>query len=199
MTRPSTPLLRSVGLIALLTAASALADESPARVKFAQAQSAYDVGEFEKAARLYQDAYELEPLPAFLFDIAQCHRQLGQYGKAAFFYRRFATRVPELDGPERLQKLIAEMERKEADRVARLKAGSPAAAPVLLPAVAAAGTLGPVLVVREGEPSVPLYQRWWVWAGAGAITVSAVAAAVAVGIASRPQRDPPRYGKLDAR
>jgi tetratricopeptide (TPR) repeat protein len=65
------------------------------RTRFDEAQAAYDLGRFEQASQLYGEAYELSPLPAFLFNIAQCQRKLGHWGRAAFFYRRFLARAPE--------------------------------------------------------------------------------------------------------
>src|SRR6266511_3526088 len=71
---------------------------------------AYTLGAFERARQLYSEAYELEPLPALLFDIAQCHRKLGQWSKAAFFYRRYVAHAPADVDTTRVQQLIDEMD-----------------------------------------------------------------------------------------
>jgi tetratricopeptide (TPR) repeat protein len=63
--------------------------ETRARQYFAEGTVAYDLGEFQKALQAYSEAYRLAPRPALLFNVAQCHRQLGQYERAAFFYRRY--------------------------------------------------------------------------------------------------------------
>jgi tetratricopeptide (TPR) repeat protein len=65
--------------------------EVQARAKFAEGNLSYDLGEFQKALAAYSEAYRLRPLPGFLFNIAQCHRQLGRPERAAFFYRRYLT------------------------------------------------------------------------------------------------------------
>ena len=41
---------------------------------------------------LYTAAHDAKPLPALLFNIAQCHRQLGNHERALFFYRRHSRR-----------------------------------------------------------------------------------------------------------
>ncbi|HZI08474.1 MAG TPA: tetratricopeptide repeat protein, partial [Archangium sp.] len=62
-----------------------------ARAKFAEGNLAYDLGEFQKALDAYSESYRLMPLPGFLFNIAQCHRQLGRPERAGFFYRRYLS------------------------------------------------------------------------------------------------------------
>src|SRR5438874_2068998 len=53
------------------------------------AQRAYDLGQFDEALRDFSEAYRLKPLPGILFNLAQCHRQMRSYERAAFFYRRY--------------------------------------------------------------------------------------------------------------
>src|SRR4051812_40983795 len=66
--------------------------EAEARARFDSAEIAYDLAQFDKAIKLYSEAYELKALPAFLFNIGQCYRQLHQWERAAFFFRRFTLR-----------------------------------------------------------------------------------------------------------
>lgn len=49
----------------------------------------YDLGKFRRAVALFTRAYEELPDGAFLFNIAQAHRQLGDCKSALFFYKRF--------------------------------------------------------------------------------------------------------------
>lgn len=197
-------------VLALAASSPAFADDDDAKAKFDAAEAAYDVGDFDKARRLYVEAYELKPLPGFLFNIGQCHKKLGEWNRAAFYYRRYLARLPEGSDDSRLQALIAEMDAKadapapEATAVgptALAHADRPrAAAPRLVPAAASATSAAltpPPLVVRDNEP---LYRQWWVWTTAGAVTVAAVATIVAVGVVNS-ERGPsdPKYGKLDAR
>ena len=67
-------------------AADAPGGDRPGRVLFEQAEAKFNVGRFEEAVVDYQAAYDVEPLPAFLFNIGQCYRNLGNYERAQFFY-----------------------------------------------------------------------------------------------------------------
>jgi len=52
--------------------------KTEAKLLFKRAQLAYKLGKFENALGEYSKAYEMLPLPGFLFNIGQCHRQLVQ-------------------------------------------------------------------------------------------------------------------------
>lgn len=104
--------------------------ETRARQHFAEGTVAYDLGEFQKALQAYSEAYRLAPRPALLFNVAQCHRQLGQDERAAFFYRRFLH----LSGQDAAnaglaRELLAEVETRAAEKGPRT-ASRPADAPV---------------------------------------------------------------------
>lgn len=108
-------------LIALLLTprfAWAQSEEARAKQLFKEGQTAYDLAEFDKALELYSEAYRLKPLPGFLFNMAQCHRQKGNYERAAFFFQRFidnsAPKAPNLDIAK---ELLAEMRAKQAEKV----------------------------------------------------------------------------------
>lgn len=74
--------------------ASALADEVRARALFQKAETHFKLGEFKEALPLYKQAYRAKALPAFLFNIGQCHRYLGNCTKAEFFFQQFLAQVP---------------------------------------------------------------------------------------------------------
>jgi serine/threonine protein kinase len=90
-----------------------------ARAHAETAQIAYDVGHFDKALRLFSQAYEIDPQPNLLFDIAQCHRQLGNAERAVFFYRRYLARAPEGANLRLVHKLIEKTRQSDADRQSR--------------------------------------------------------------------------------
>lgn len=73
----------------LCSATVAFADEATARKLFDSGERAYNLGEFDKAVDLFKQAYEQWPEPAFLFNIAQTFRQIGDCKQALFFYKRF--------------------------------------------------------------------------------------------------------------
>src|SRR5262245_50403823 len=51
-----------------------------------QGNAHYQRGNFQEALKAYDRAYELNPRPTTLFNMAQCHRQLQSYEKASFLY-----------------------------------------------------------------------------------------------------------------
>ncbi|MCP3135888.1 tetratricopeptide repeat protein [Pyxidicoccus xibeiensis] len=127
--RSSTRSLRSGGVLALLgllllglpqPARAETADaEVQARAHFAEGNMAYDVGDFSNALKSFTEAYRLKPLPGFLFNMAQCHRQLGQYSRAAFFYRRYLALAPDEDSAPDARELVAEMETRAREQESR--------------------------------------------------------------------------------
>ena len=76
-------------LTVALMSSVAFADEATARKNYDAGERAYNLGDFDKAAELFKQAYEDWPEPAFLFNIAQTYRQKGDCKQAAFFYKRF--------------------------------------------------------------------------------------------------------------
>lgn len=115
--------------VAAQSDAPGAAAEEQARERFSEGNMAYDLGEFDRALKAFSEAYRLKPLPAFLFNVAQCHRQLNNPSRAAFFYRRYLALssdepanadvvrelITEMDGRARVQ----EEQRRERERFAR--------------------------------------------------------------------------------
>ncbi len=65
-----------------------------ARQSFQQAQTHYDLAEYDLAIALFRKAYELTAAPALLFNIAQAHRLQGDCAKALQVYRHFVRLDP---------------------------------------------------------------------------------------------------------
>lgn len=217
--RSMLPLLVAVALaVSPLSARAASADagsqvESQARAKFSEGNLSYDLGEFQKALDAYSEAYRLMPLPGFLFNIAQCHRQLGRPERAGFFYRRYLTLSKEEPPNAALvQELIADMDeavRKEQERrltreetardqakAAALRAQAEATAARRVQQGEGRRTLAPRLGT-PGQAEVKggdhLLKKWWVWAGAGAV---AVIAGGVIYAATAPQPRPTTLGTV---
>jgi len=90
--------------------------EVEARAAFQEAQTAYDLGKFKEALEGYTRAYELKPLPAFLFNIAQVHRQAHRWERASFFFKRYLDLSPGTPANVQVVKeLISECDAKAAD------------------------------------------------------------------------------------
>lgn len=177
------------------------ADEVKARALFKEAQTAYDLGEFGKALGLYSDAYKLKALPGFLFNIAQCHRQLGNLKDAQFFYGRYIDNSsPKEPNVERARELLEDMKRQQAEaekkaeearlaeeaRQAELKRADAPLASTLTPADAPPP---PPLLVTVEDP--PVYKKGWFWAVVGGGVAVVAAGTVTAIVLTRPQAGTP--------
>ncbi|WP_309893234.1 tetratricopeptide repeat protein [Archangium sp.] len=191
------PVLVAVMLMGLSPVAHAAGGERDAevlaRAKFAEGNLAYDLAKFQKALDAYSEAYRLVPLPGFLFNIAQCHRQLGRPERAGFFYRRYLSLSKEEPANAGMvRELIAEMDtqvRKEQERrLTREQTARDRARAEALRAQTEAIVARQVRSKdgKKGVPSAalptqasaevkgePLTKKWWVWAGAGAVALVA--------------------------
>jgi len=79
-----------------------------AKALFAKGNEHYNLGEFDPALEQYRRAYRAMPLPAFLFNIAQCHRKLGQHADAVTMYQSYLVGVPNAQNKALVESLIAE-------------------------------------------------------------------------------------------
>jgi tetratricopeptide (TPR) repeat protein len=169
--------------------------EKAARAHFEQAEKAFNVGKFDEALTNYQKAYEELPLPAFLFNIAQCHRNLGNNEQALFFYQRYLSLQP--DAPNR--KTVEDLIDEQRKRVDQAKAPAPVAQAEPPPTPAAPpSSSSPDLAARPPAPEAatgthavdltasptpeprPRYQRYLFWGVLGAVVVGGVVTAVMV-------------------
>jgi tetratricopeptide (TPR) repeat protein len=101
-------------------------DEVPverAKALFVQGNQHYSLGEFSPALEFYKRAYRFKPLPAFLFNIAQCHRKLGNHREAVTMYQSYLVGVPDAPNKALVESLIEESQHKlaEEQRIAEEK------------------------------------------------------------------------------
>jgi len=98
------------GLLAL--ASPSLADDAGwAKQLFTDGTRHYNIGEYGQALDEFKQAYLAKPDPVFLFNSAQCYRQLGKYAEAAKFYRSYRREDPAMAAKQNVDNLIADMER----------------------------------------------------------------------------------------
>ena len=139
--RPTHSHLQTVALALacmILVAAPARAKESmPLRAQelIKQMMVDYNTGDFQGALDKATIAYRIKPLPALLFNIAQFHKALHQWERAEFFFHRYLNERPDAPNREQVEKLIVEVQQKEAE--ANGTATPPAAAPVIVEAAPA--------------------------------------------------------------
>src|SRR5205814_6984591 len=98
MARRSLPAIL-IAAVALSRPGVALAQPDPAvelaRSLYEKGQRQYDLGHFADARQLFESAYQAKAAPALLFNIAQCHRKLGDLRDAAALYSSFLRADPE--------------------------------------------------------------------------------------------------------
>ncbi|MHB8417689.1 MAG: tetratricopeptide repeat protein [Myxococcales bacterium] len=197
--RTSAALVVACGLSIAAPSLSARAapGAAAARERFRAAQEAYHEGRFDEALKLYQAAYDLRPVPGLLFDIAQCHRQLGHLDQALFLYRRLLAHPPRTVDLEMVRRLIGQTEQAKRDAAerarlekeielerARTATARAEAAKGSTTSAAGADRLLILPTVVEREPAVaaatappprPVYRRGWFWAAfGGAFAVTSV-------------------------
>ena len=192
------------------------ADETKAKALFQSGMKTYDVGDFEGALKLYSEAYQLAPRPGFLFNIAQCHRQLNNFEQAAFFYQRFVDNSkPKAANVDLATTLLAEMKTKRAEKLAADKAKAEEDARKEEQARAAeedrqaelkkldaplAANLVPNPIDMPPPPpppavEEPAYKKGWFWVLIG-VGVAAVAGGVTTGVLLSQPGPQPRMTSL---
>jgi tetratricopeptide (TPR) repeat protein len=68
--------------------------QEAARQAYVAAARHYDLGEWRQALEAFKLAYLKFESPAFLYNIAQCHRQLGEKSEALRFYQTYVRMSP---------------------------------------------------------------------------------------------------------
>jgi tetratricopeptide (TPR) repeat protein len=74
--------------------------------------SLYNLGRFSEALTEYEAAYLAVQDPPFLFNIAQCHRKMGDNREALDSYRSYLRVAPAAPNRAEVQKHISELERQ---------------------------------------------------------------------------------------
>ena len=181
-----------------VAAGASAKDKAQAKAEYQKAQKQYDLGNFREALAGYSEAYRLDARPAFLFNIGQCHRMLGDHERAVFFFDRFLSFYPPGKAPN--DKLAREL---LAEEEAKLKAASappvvvtppppvlepapppPALEPAPFPGVAATPPPPPLIpknppaLVTETEGGIT--SKWWFWTAVGVVAVGAISAGAIV-------------------
>jgi tetratricopeptide (TPR) repeat protein len=148
----------TLGLALVAAPRLAAAEDSAtkaAKRHFTKGEKLFALGRFDDALVQYEKAFESKPLPGFLFNIAQCHRNLGNIDQAIFSYRKYLREAPDADNREAVERQIEELEEEKARRAA--SGGIVVGAP-------------PPDDRKPPEPGKkPIYARWWFWGGVAAV------------------------------
>jgi tetratricopeptide (TPR) repeat protein len=195
--------LLGLAISLLLAPAAALArDVEEAKRHFQRAETAYKLGDFKEAIRNYEAAYRAMPEPAFLFNIAQAHRQ--QYNldkqtrhlhKALTLYKTYLRESQQAPNRKTVLNLIDELKQilsAVEDRAAR-EPQKPRETRQPAPAAGHPAVAGVPTQPQQQPPPPrdrPLYRKWWFWTLiAGGVAVAA-GAGVGVYYATRGQSAP---------
>jgi len=193
-------------LIPLVATWPAQADDpavEQAKAHFASAQQHFKLGRFDEALAEYTKAFEAKALPAFLFNIGQCHRKLEHFNKAVFFYQSYLRDAPDAPNRDQVVSLISKCEQKhekqEAKREAEEKARREAEEQARIAAemerarieterarieAERAALVKPPDDPGKGPEAPPVYKKWWFWTIIGGVAAAAIAGGVAGGLAA---------------
>ena len=170
-------------LIALLGTAVSAQDDGEVRALARKGASLYDLGKYPEALGAFEAAYEKKPVPGLLFNIAQCHRQMGHLDQAARVYKSYLRTDPPEAAAKQARELLAKVEEALAKQASAVQAPphdlTDSSAKKAAPDVA--------VLPAPAPPPAPVQrqrQRWPMYA-AGGVAVSALALGVVWGLGSR--------------
>lgn len=177
-----------------------------AKQHYQQGESAFALGDYNKALEEYTAGYQQKPLPAFLFNIAQCHWNIGDaakavsnwdkaiesYDRAMFFYRKYLTEAKDDLRKESIEDIIGKLETAkseteeikrqalETDRVRKLALAEEARRKQEEAAAkkAEADALLEQTRLAKMKEEEPVYKKWWFWTIVGVVVASGSGAAV---------------------
>jgi tetratricopeptide (TPR) repeat protein len=178
--------LASIAGARLARAAEPPVDGAPARSVDAEVerqatrgQRLLDRGQTQEAIAAFRRAYELRADARFLYDIAECYRQLDLADQAIHFYQRYLSVAPDAPDRDEVEEKIVVLEKH---RPALAKAPPAGLTPNLANDVVIIPVSPLTPVARDAQPEPrPLWKRWWVWAAAGTLVVGGAALALTLG------------------
>lgn len=165
---------RGAQLAALAISLSLLAIGSPtwaqsnstarAQKHYLKGEKLFSLGQFDDALKQYQAAYDAEPFPEFLFNMAQCHRNLGDYEQAVDHYREYLDKKPNAANRQQVEATIRKLERE----IARQRARDPRLTEDNNPDNGNGNDGGPI----DDEEGPPFYKRWPFWVGVAVVGIA---------------------------
>jgi tetratricopeptide (TPR) repeat protein len=159
-------MIRAVVVMGMLglAAAAARADGLDARALYERGTAHYNLGEWRPALDDFKEAYRLKRDPAFLFNLAQCYRQLGEPAQAQLEYRAYLREAPEAPNRAEVERLVVSMD--EAVKAQKAQEPPTGTKPPRDASVAGAGTgatsaaaAAPVSAPAPLAAAIPLVNR----------------------------------------
>ena len=143
----------AVGMLIGTARAGEDAQTKVAKKHFYAGEKLFALGRFADALKEYEAAFDAKPLPAFLFNIGQCHRNLHDYDAAIFSYRKYLSLMPDAANRAEVEDLIRELEDAQAHERAEQDQRDTER----------------VRGATAHEDDHPIYTRWWLWTGVGVV------------------------------
>jgi tetratricopeptide (TPR) repeat protein len=166
-----------VALAVVALAAPVAHAQDSAKDHFNRGVKLYNLGHFQEAIPEFEKAYDLEPAPILLFNIAQSHRQNGNKERALFFYRRYLEQEPNASKRADVEQRMKELEQavqqeneqkhKPPTEVSPPPPGTPGTAPAAPPP-----TTPPVVTAGPPTPASPIPVRLGVALGPSFLSFS---------------------------
>ena len=105
--------------LSLAAAPVARAQEKPdsktaAKEHYQRGTTYYDLGKYDDAIKEFEAAYHLKNDPAFLYNLAQAYRLVGNNERALHFYRTFLRYVPKSPKRAEIEDRIKALEQQQA-------------------------------------------------------------------------------------
>src|SRR5436190_16583685 len=109
--------MRALIIAAVVLAAmpvGAGADESTARAKalYEVGTKHYQVGEYKQALEAFKAGYFAKRNPAFLYNMGQCHRMMGNLDEEIGNYRAYLRESPDATNRADVEQFIADAEKE---------------------------------------------------------------------------------------
>ena len=147
-----------VGLVLAVSPRVAHAEDPAMRAAkrhFERGEKLFALGKFDEALDEYQKAYDAKPIPDLLFNIGQCYRNLDDYDKAIFSFKKYLKEEPDAPNKDAVDKLIEELEDKKAHSDGQRIVGG-----------------GGRPTKKHPTEETPIYKQWWFWTGVGVVAVA---------------------------
>jgi len=160
-------------------------DRGAARQAYSEGSKNYDLGQYAEALAAFKRAYWNFEEPSFLYNIAQCHRALGQKKEAVEAYRSYLRKAPDARNRPEVEKIIAELNstiEKEKAVATAPPTGTIAGEGKEAPPPPAAKPAANEPETPPARTERPRPKRTWVWGLIGGVVVVGLAVGLGVGL-----------------
>jgi hypothetical protein len=166
----------------------ALADPAKATAYFERGTRLYQVGDYGQAIEQFKAGHIEEPDASFVFNIAQCHRQLGHTNEALIAYRRFLTMDPETSLRADVERKIAALEeqlKREARVVPPIENRASVRSPIVRPASRPVDLAARSPTAQPPSKPGVTWRRWPLWLGGATLAFAGSATILGVSTNNR--------------